>query len=72
VTDPDTWEYTVHGPVRYASLYHGQRYDARLAEALGEWSVPGTDSCAVWKPAAEIPQNADSDMITATMCRLTW
>ena len=43
VTNPETWEYTTDGPVRYGSLFQGEVYDARKEEI------------ASWKKAVEIP-----------------
>jgi alpha-L-rhamnosidase len=47
-TGPD-WTATAEGPVRAASIYHGQRDDARR-ETPG-WSRPGFDASA-WVPVA--------------------
>ena len=48
VTEPQGWEFSTEGPVRYGSLFQGEVYDARIAEP--------TD----WRPAEEV---ALSDVI---------
>ena len=64
VTDPETWQATVQGPVKYASLYHGQRYDAQKEAAVEGWASAGADTSSdIWTAAEEIPQNAEYEMI---------
>jgi len=46
-----SWK-TSRGPVRFASIYNGETYDARL-ENKG-WSSPGFDE-SPWNPVVEIP-----------------
>ena len=53
VTDPSTWKVSVDGPVRYASLYHGERYDARR-----------TLDALTWQDAVEIPQTWNFSLVT--------
>lgn len=43
VTEPEGWEFSTEGPMRYGSLFQGEVYDARMAEP--------TD----WRPAEEVP-----------------
>lgn len=64
VTDPASWQATVDGPVRYASLYHGERYDARRAEVMAGWSEAGAALDESWQSAVEIPQAWDYSMVT--------
>ena len=64
VTDPDTWQVTSQGPVRYASLYHGERYDASAKEAVTGWSEAGAElNEEIWQPAVDIPQKYDYQMM---------
>ena len=65
VTDPDTWSYTMNGPVRYASLYHGERYDSRLEAEVRRWSEPvELSNPDIWKHAVEIPQSYSFELVT--------
>ena len=52
VTDP-TWSCYGDGPVRLASLFQGERYDATKEAAIEGWSAPGYDASG-WTPAAVI------------------
>lgn len=54
VTD-STWSYTHEGPVEYASLIMGERYNALTAEAMEGWAEPGYTPKEEWKPANVIP-----------------
>ena len=42
-TNPETWEFTTDGPVRYGSLFQGEVYDARR------------EDIATWRPAVVVP-----------------
>ena len=53
VTDSQSWKYCGDGPVRLASLYQGERYDATKEAAVEGWTAPGFDDSA-WKPASVI------------------
>ena len=53
VTDDQSWQYYGDGPVRLASLYQGERYDATKEAAVEGWAAPGYDASA-WKPASVI------------------
>ena len=52
VSDPRTWK-TTDGPTTFDSVYSGERYDGRIAAALGNWQSPGYDT-AGWRPATEL------------------
>ncbi|MBO6059302.1 MAG: family 78 glycoside hydrolase catalytic domain, partial [Bacteroidaceae bacterium] len=53
VTDSQGWKYCGDGPVRLASLYQGERYDATKEAAVEGWTAPGFDDSA-WRPASVI------------------
>ena len=40
VTSPDGWHVSNEGPIRYASYFHGETYDARLEENITGWKKP--------------------------------
>ena len=42
VTEPNNWEFSTEGPMRYGSLFQGEVYDARMAEPTE------------WRPAEEV------------------
>lgn len=44
VSEPEKWEFTSDGPVRYGSLFQGEVFDARREDY----------SSAIWKPAKEV------------------
>lgn len=48
----DSWRYYGNGPVRYAGNFNGEKYDARLEEAVDGWSTADYDDSG-WKNAAE-------------------
>jgi alpha-L-rhamnosidase len=52
VSDPATWK-TMDGPTTFDSVYTGEKYDARIAAAIGRWRSPGYDAGA-WGPATEM------------------
>ena len=39
VSNPEEWEYSVEGPLRYGSLFQGEVYDAR--KEIADWCMPG-------------------------------
>ena len=43
VTSPDSWFCYTDGPVRLASLFQGERYDATKEDAVQGWTEPGFD-----------------------------
>ena len=45
VTDHATWKAT-DGPTTFDSVYTGEKYDARIAAALGDWQKAGYDDSA--------------------------
>ena len=59
VTTDEGWRAS-EGPILYAELYHGERYDARAEQ--GGWSSPGFDDKG-WSPAA--PVGFDSERVIA-------
>lgn len=52
VTDED-WR-TADGPTTFDSVYSGEKYDARRAEALGEWRSAGYRTGRDWRPATAL------------------
>lgn len=40
VSDPDCWQVTTQGPIRYASHFHGETYDARMEDIATGWTAP--------------------------------
>jgi alpha-L-rhamnosidase len=48
VTTDDSWR-TTPGPITSADLLDGESYDARRAQAVGDWTEPGYDA-ADWQP----------------------
>lgn len=53
VTSPDTWTVFDNGPVRAASFFHGERYDATIEAKLEGWTEADFDEPA-WEQATEI------------------
>ena len=53
VTDAQSWQYYGDGPVRLASLFQGERYDATKEAAVEGWAEPGYDASA-WAAASVI------------------
>jgi alpha-L-rhamnosidase len=53
VTDDENWDSYFDGPVRLASLFQGESYDATKEEAVEGWSSAGYDASA-WSDAAVI------------------
>ena len=53
MTDSRSWQYYGDGPVRLASLFQGERYDATKEAAVAGWAEPGYDASA-WKSASVI------------------
>lgn len=49
VSRPDSWQYSVDGPIVYSSFFQGEVYDARKEQEM--WS---------WRPAKEIVLNEDN------------
>jgi len=54
VSEPDSWKCFNGGPIKYASFFQGERYDARDEIAVEGWSQPSYDDSA-WVPAAVVP-----------------
>ena len=53
VTTDDSWR-TTPGPITSADLLDGESYDARRAEAIGDWTEPGYDASG-WQPVDVLP-----------------
>ena len=54
VSSPETWSVTVDGPIRIASMFEGEVYDATRDAFIDGFATPSYDASA-WKQAAEIP-----------------
>lgn len=64
VTDPASWKVFDDGPVRAASNFHGERYDAGIAAALEGWDAPEFDDSA-WSPCVVLePRQNDFEFCT--------
>jgi alpha-L-rhamnosidase len=55
VSHPDTWTYSNRGPIKYAGLFQGEKYDARDEETMAGWSEPNFDDSAWMRAAAITP-----------------
>ena len=64
VSNPKTWKVCDDGPVRAASNFHGERYDARAAAALAGWDEPGFDDSAWGEPVVLEPRQNDFEFCT--------
>jgi alpha-L-rhamnosidase len=53
VSDPETWKIFTQGPLRYASLYQGEIYDATVEKLVAGWTRSGFDD-SQWQKAEEI------------------
>lgn len=53
VSSPDTWKYSVAGPIRYSSLNMGEIYDARLEAAVSGWDKSAFDD-GQWRSAVVV------------------
>lgn len=53
VTDPETWFCSVEGPVRLASLFQGERYDATREAAFEGWTEPDF-GLPIWPSAVAV------------------
>ena len=56
VTDPATWTLSTDGPVEYASMFQGQRYNAQKEAAIAGWNEVGYDAAAWRKPDVISPR----------------
>lgn len=66
VTDDGSWTYYNDGPVRLASLFQGERYDATKEAAVEGWTEAGYDDSA-WTASSEIEtrkQFADYQLVS--------
>lgn len=52
ITDED-W-LSADGPTTFDSVYSGEKYDARRAEALGDWRSAGYRASRDWRPATAL------------------
>ena len=57
VTTDDSWR-TAPGPITSADLLDGESYDARRAEAIGDWAEPGYDAGS-WQQVDVLPGATD-------------
>lgn len=68
VTDPSSWKVYDAGPVRAASYFNGERYDATVAAAMSGWSEPGYDDSAWSDPAVLEPRMNDFSFVPRFDC----
>ena len=64
VTDPASWKVCDEGPVRAASNFHGERYDATIAAKLEGWDKPGFDAAAWGTPVVLEPRQNEFSFST--------
>ena len=64
VTDPASWKVFDDGPVRAASNFHGERYDATIAAKLDGWDKPGFDDAAWGTPVVLEPRQNEFEFCT--------
>jgi alpha-L-rhamnosidase len=64
VTDPASWKVFDDGPVRAASNFHGERYDATVAAELDGWDKPGFDASAWGTPVVLEPRQNEFEFCT--------
>ncbi len=65
ITTDDTWQYYGDGPVRFASIFEGMRYDATKEAAVQDFSTADYDASA-WRNATIIETReafADQDFV---------
>ena len=60
VTDAENWECFTDGPIRLASFFQGERYDATKEAAVEGWTeadLPVMGQCLVWRreSSSQIP-----------------
>ncbi len=60
VTDTDTWKYSGDGPFTYAGFFHGEHYDAVVAETYDGFDRAGFDD-SLWQAPVEITPVAIGD-----------
>ena len=68
ITSPETWQLYTDGPVRYASMFQGERYDASKEADVEGWTEAGFDASA-WVPASVVEtrkQFANAEYMTRT------
>ena len=66
VTDPQTWTCYNDGPVRLASFFQGERYDATKEAAVEGWAAEGFDDSG-WTAASVIePRKQFADFALST------
>jgi alpha-L-rhamnosidase len=53
VLSDTSWQVSVNSsPIQYNSLYNGESYDARIAERIDGWQLPGFDEASSWSTAS--------------------
>ena len=57
VSSPEGWYYTDEGPLRFASLFEGERYDAGRDAFIEDFSTVDYDD-STWKPAVAVETRA--------------
>jgi alpha-L-rhamnosidase len=68
VSDDETWDYYKDGPVRLASFFQGERYDATKEAAVDGWTNAGFDA-SQWEDASVVEtrkQFVNAKMVTRT------
>lgn len=61
VSDPERFTASDQGPVRYASLFQGQVYDAWYEKYTAGWTEPGFTK--PWEKAVEIPVSTETAVL---------
>lgn len=56
-TTPETWQLFKGGPVEYASMFQGERYNANKEAAIAGWSTAGYDASAWISPEILTPRD---------------
>lgn len=57
IVSDESWEYYIDGPIRLASFFQGERYDATKEAAIEGWTLPEYKSGS-WQSAAVIETRA--------------
>ncbi len=62
VSNPKDWKLYTDGPIRYASFFQGEYYDAHKEEAIEGWLLDNYNDDK-WKAAIEVPLNENTSYI---------
>lgn len=57
VTNTDTWQLFKDGPIEYASMFQGQRYNANKEDAVKGWNTSGYNASAWTAPEVVSPRD---------------